>query len=149
MSDVLSQEEVDKMLNGDVAAAAPKEPPKEEPPSRAAVEQENIQASQKSAEPELVLEAISMRLQEKLKEVLDIPLALRVELGRTKFLLGDLLKLHKGSVIELAQGVGDPLSVLVNGRNIASGEVVVVKEKFGLRVTSIMAQDDRIRSLGK
>ncbi len=81
--------------------------------------------------------------------VLDIPLKVSVELGRAKILVQDLLKLHKGSVIELAKQAGDSLEILVNDRVVARGEVVVVNEKFGVRLTDIVSHAQRIRNLGE
>ena len=80
--------------------------------------------------------------------VLDIPLKVSVELGRTKMLVQDLLKIHKGSVIELSKMAGDSLEVLVNDRVLARGEVVVVNDKFGIRLTDVVSHSQRIRSLG-
>src|SRR3990172_295779 len=69
--------------------------------------------------------------------ILDIPLEISVELGRTKMLISDLLQLGQGSVIELTKLAGEPLEILVNGKLVARGEVVVVNEKVGVRVTDI------------
>lgn len=80
--------------------------------------------------------------------ILDIPLKVSVELGRTKVLVQDLLKLHKGSVIELTKMAGEPLEVLVNDRVLAKGEVIVMNEKFGVRLTDIVNHASRIRQLG-
>lgn len=84
----------------------------------------------------------------KLEMVLDIPLSLSVELGSTKMLINDLLQLGQGSVIELTKLVGEPLEVLVNKKLIAKGEVVVVNEKFGVRLTEVLDPKDRIETLG-
>ena len=81
--------------------------------------------------------------------ILDIPLKVSVELGRTKILVQDLLKLHKGSVVELAKLAGDPLEILVNDKVVAKGEVIVVNEKFGVRLTDIVSHAQRIRQLGE
>jgi len=80
--------------------------------------------------------------------ILDIPLQITVELGRTKMLINDLLQLGQGSVIELSKLVGEPLQVLVNDRLVAKGEVVVVNEKFGIRITEIQSPKERIESIG-
>ncbi|MBI4828285.1 MAG: flagellar motor switch protein FliN [Nitrospinae bacterium] len=80
--------------------------------------------------------------------ILDLPLQISVELGRTKMLINDLLQLGQGSVIELTKLVGEPLEVLVNDRLVAKGEVVVVNEKFGIRLTEIVSTQERIKSLG-
>lgn len=80
--------------------------------------------------------------------ILDIPLRVSVELGRAKILVQDLLKLHKGSVMELNKLAGEPLEVLVNNRVVARGEVIVINEKFGIRLTDIVNHAERIRELG-
>ena len=72
--------------------------------------------------------------------ILDIPLEVTVELGRTKVLVKDLLTMGQGSVIELDKLAGEPLEIIVNGKLVAKGEVVVVKEKFGVRLTEIISQ---------
>jgi flagellar motor switch protein FliN/FliY len=83
----------------------------------------------------------------KLGLILDIPLTVTVELGRSKMLINDLLQLGEGSVIELTKLVGEPLEVLINSKLVARGEVVVVNEKFGVRLTTIVAPTERVRSL--
>jgi flagellar motor switch protein FliN/FliY len=80
--------------------------------------------------------------------ILDIPLRVSVELGRTKILIQDLLKLHKGSILELNKLAGEPLEVLINDRVVAKGEVIVLNEKFGVRFTDIVSHAQRIRELG-
>jgi len=84
----------------------------------------------------------------KLDMILDIPLKVSVELGRTKLMVNDLLQLGQGSVIELTKLAGDPLEVLVNDKLVARGEVVVVNEKFGIRLTDIVSPLERIEKLG-
>jgi flagellar motor switch protein FliN/FliY len=79
--------------------------------------------------------------------ILDIPLTVTVELGRSKMLINDLLQLGQGSVIELTKMVGEPLEVLVNQKLVARGEVVVVNEKFGIRLTDIISPMERVQSL--
>jgi flagellar motor switch protein FliN len=79
--------------------------------------------------------------------ILDIPLTVTVELGRTKMLINDLLQLNQGSVVELTKLVGEPLEVLVNQKLVARGEVVVVNEKFGIRLTDIVSPLERVQSL--
>ena len=79
--------------------------------------------------------------------ILDIPLSVTVELGRSKMLINDLLQLGQGSVVELTKLVGEPLEVLVNDKLVARGEVVVVNEKFGVRLTDIVTPMERVKSL--
>ncbi len=79
--------------------------------------------------------------------LLDIPLLVSVELGRTKMLINDLLQLGQGSVVELDKLAGEPMEIYVNSRLIARGEVVVVNEKFGVRLTDIISPSERVRQL--
>jgi flagellar motor switch protein FliN/FliY len=81
--------------------------------------------------------------------ILDIPVQLTVELGRTKVPIKTLLQLAQGSVVELDGLAGEPMDVLVNGYLIAQGEVVVVNDKFGIRLTDIITPSERIRKLNK
>ncbi|MDP8568118.1 flagellar motor switch protein FliN [Methylophilus aquaticus] len=81
--------------------------------------------------------------------ILDIPVQLTVELGRTKISIKNLLQLAQGSVVELDGMAGEPMDVLVNGCLIAQGEVVVVNDKFGIRLTDIITPAERIRKLNR
>ncbi len=81
--------------------------------------------------------------------ILDIPVQLTVELGRTKIPIKNLLQLAQGSVVELDGLAGEPMDVLVNGCLIAQGEVVVVNDKFGIRLTDIITPSERIRKLNR
>ena len=82
-----------------------------------------------------------------LEMILDIPVTVSVELGRSKMIVKDLLSLGQGAVIELEKLAGETLEILVNGRLIAKGEAVVVNEKFGVKLTDILSPDERISSL--
>ncbi len=81
--------------------------------------------------------------------ILDIPVSLNVELGRTKLAIRNLLQLAQGSVVELDGLAGEPMDVLVNGTLIAQGEVVVVNDKFGIRLTDIISPAERLRRLNR
>ncbi|MGU7769605.1 flagellar motor switch protein FliN [Burkholderia sp. MR1-5-21] len=81
--------------------------------------------------------------------ILDIPVKMTVELGRTKIAIRNLLQLAQGSVVELDGMAGEPMDVLVNGCLIAQGEVVVVNDKFGIRLTDIITPSERIRKLNR
>ena len=81
--------------------------------------------------------------------ILDIPVQLTVELGRTKIPIKHILQLAQGSVLELDAMAGEPMDVLVNGYLIAQGEVVVVNERFGIRLTDIVTPSERMRRLSK
>ncbi len=80
--------------------------------------------------------------------ILDIPVTISMEVGNTDITIRNLLQLNQGSVIELERLAGDPLDVLVNGTLIAHGEVVVVNEKFGIRLTEVVSPSERIKQLG-
>lgn len=83
----------------------------------------------------------------KLDAILDIPVHISMEIGRTQISIRNLLKLNQGSVVELDRLAGEPMDVLVNGTLIARGEVVVVNEKFGLRLTDIISPAERVKKL--
>ncbi|HOC59329.1 MAG TPA: flagellar motor switch protein FliN [Smithellaceae bacterium] len=80
--------------------------------------------------------------------IMDIPLTLTAELGRSKMLISELLQLGQGSVLELSKLAGEPMDIYVNQRLIARGEVVVVNEKFGVRLTDIVSPSERVNKLG-
>ena len=80
--------------------------------------------------------------------ILDIPLKVTVELGRTRMVVSELLNLGQGSVIELSKLAGEPMEVLVNNKLVARGEAVVVNEKFGVRLTDIISPTERVEQLG-
>ena len=80
--------------------------------------------------------------------ILDIPLDVSVELGKVKMIVNDMLQMGQGSIIELNKAVGDPLEIFINNKLIARGEVVIVDEKFGIRVTDIISPLERVKYLG-
>lgn len=110
-----------------------------------------IQVKQPEIQPAVFSEFESVHLQEaesrNLNMLLDIPLQVTVELGRTKRSIKEILELSAGSIIELDKLAGEPVDVLVNGKLIAQGEVVVIEENFGVRITDIISQSDRIKKL--
>jgi flagellar motor switch protein FliN/FliY len=79
--------------------------------------------------------------------ILDIPLSVSVELGRTKMIVKELLQLSQGAVVELEKLAGEPMEILVNGRLIARGEAVVINDKFGVKLTDIVSPTERINRL--
>jgi len=91
----------------------------------------------------------SSGMMNELDMILDIPVQLAVELGRTKITIKNLLQLAHGSVVELDAMAGEPMDVLVNGTLIAQGEVVVVNDKFGIRLTDIITPSERMRKLNR
>jgi flagellar motor switch protein FliN/FliY len=121
----------------------------------AIAEQEKADAAQAKNEPqatvfqELSPKANKLETHNDIDFILDIPVQLTVELGRTKIAIKNLLQLAQGSVVELDGLAGEPMDVLVNGCLIAQGEVVVVNDKFGIRLTDIITRAERIRKLNK
>jgi flagellar motor switch protein FliN/FliY len=83
----------------------------------------------------------------KLDVILDIPVTVGMEIGRTQLSIRNLLQLNQGSIVELDRLAGEPMDVLVNGTLVAHGEVVVVNEKFGIRLTDVVSPADRIKNL--
>ncbi len=90
---------------------------------------------------------ISQEEKKKLDTILDIPVTISMEVGRSQISIRNLLQLNQGSVVELDRVAGEPLDVLVNGTLIAHGEVVVVNDKFGIRLTDVISQIERIKKL--
>lgn len=84
---------------------------------------------------------------EKMELILDIPVVVTVEIGRTKMTIRNLLQLNQGGIVALDRLAGEPLDVLVNGTLVAHGEVVVVNDKFGVRLTDIVSKTERIKRL--
>ena len=83
----------------------------------------------------------------KIDAILDVPITIAMEIGRARINIRNLLQLNQGSVVELDRLAGEPMDVLVNGTLIAQGEVVVVNEKFGIRLTDIVSPADRVKKL--
>ena len=79
--------------------------------------------------------------------ILDVPVTLAMEVGRTRISIRNLLQLNQGSVVELDRAAGEPLDVFVNGTLVAHGEVVVINEKFGIRLTDVVSPAERVRKL--
>ena len=82
-----------------------------------------------------------------IESILDIPVTLSIEIGRTKISIRNLLQLNQGSVVELDRLAGEPLDVMINGTLVAHGEVVVVNEKFGIRLTDVISAHERVKKL--
>ena len=125
----------------------PQEEPKrsvaeEEIPSTEASSQETPQTPQEGLQ-EPAREGLSVNLD----LILDLPVTVSIELGRTRLQVEDILRLGQGSVVELKKLAGEPLEILVQGRPIGKGEVVVVNEKYGIRLTDIISPVERIQRL--
>lgn len=129
----------DEALADEWAAALEEQGPEDE----AAVPAETAQFEQLQAEGAAVGEG-----DVKIDAILDVPVTISMEIGRSRINIRNLLQLNQGSVVELDRLAGEPMDVLVNGTLIAQGEVVVVNEKFGIRLTDIVSPSDRIKQLG-
>lgn len=122
----------------------------EQAESEAAEEQsENESEDVKVAEYDELQEDANISADEKRKldSILDIPVTISMEVGRSNISIRNLLQLNQGSVVELDRVAGEPLDVLINGTLIAHGEVVVVNDKFGIRLTDVISQIERIKKL--
>jgi flagellar motor switch protein FliN/FliY len=115
----------------------------------AAMAEQAIEEAQQVELDELVDESkpISKEDAAKLDSILDIPVTISMEVGRSFISIRNLLQLNQGSVVELDRVAGEPLDVMVNGTLIAHGEVVVVNDKFGIRLTDVISQTERIKKL--
>jgi flagellar motor switch protein FliN/FliY len=127
-----SQDDIDALLNQAPAAAAPAAP---------LAPLEDFASAPKSTGVPLGLEGPNLDV------ILDIPVSISMEVGSTEISIRNLLQLNQGSVVELDRLAGEPLDVLVNGTLIAHGEVVVVNEKFGIRLTDVISPTERIKKL--
>ena len=117
------------------------------PGLRAIDDLERVQVQEIADEIRAGDDALNKLKVQNLDFILDIPLKVTVELGRTSIIIKDLLQLGQGSVLELDKLAGEPLEILVNGKLVAKGEVVVVNEKFGIRLTDIISPIERIETL--
>lgn len=133
---MMSQEEIDALLkNASQQEAIPTDSEKVEVAEPAFPDMETAPSS------------AGQGLNTKLDLLYDLQLVLSIELGRTTMMIRDILRLTRGSVVEFDKLVSEPVDVLVNGRKIAEGEVVVIDKHFGIRITSLVDPSDRLRSL--
>ncbi|ABP80229.1 flagellar motor switch protein FliN [Stutzerimonas stutzeri A1501] len=130
-----SQDDIDALLNQGPTAAAPAAPAAPRAPL------EDFASAPKSNGMQLGLDGPNLDV------ILDIPVSISMEVGSTEISIRNLLQLNQGSVVELDRLAGEPLDVLVNGTLIAHGEVVVVNEKFGIRLTDVISPTERIKKL--
>lgn len=110
---------------------------------------EQLTADNSTVFQSLGKESPQVNLSADLDLILDIPVRMTVELGRTKMTIKELLRLSQGSVVSLDGLAGEPLDILINGYLIAQGEVVVVSDKFGIRITDIITPSERMRRLSR
>lgn len=128
----MTQEEIDALISGglDVSAIDDKSPDAEE------------SQSETSSSEDIKIEGIDPKLQ----LLLDLKLPVSIELGRTNMLIRDILRLGRGSVIEFDKLVSEPIDVLINGKKVAEGEVVVIDKHFGIRITTLIDPSERLKS---
>jgi flagellar motor switch protein FliN/FliY len=100
---------------------------------------------QQEKEKEEKREVLTPDIQEKLKKFLDLPLLIEVVVGSTTLTLGEILNLSPGSVVELDNLVEEPVDIKVNGKLVAKGELVVVEDKFGVKITDIVEREERVK----
>lgn len=109
---------------------------------------EQQEASRENQPPEESKgEQPNIELSDRLRKFLDIPMRLEVVVGSTTMTLGELLQLAPGSVVELEQSVESPVDIKVNGKLVAKGEIVIVEDRFGVRIIDIIGRDERIKGL--
>ncbi len=108
---------------------------------------DNSKNVQQAEMENLVEENIGEETNVKLEAILDIPVSLSVRIGKTNINIRNLLQLNQGSVVELDRLAGEPLDVLVNNTLVAHGEIVVVNEKYGIRLTDVISAHDRVKNL--
>ena len=132
---------------GDDWAAAMAEQQQAEAAARAETASDDDGDDVAVAELEPLDEEVSACAGDNMDMILDIPVTLAMEIGRTRISIRNLLQLNQGSVVELDRMAGEPMDVLVNGTLIAHGEVVVVNEKFGIRLTDVISPSERVRKL--
>ena len=111
----------------------------------------SVNGATKNGDHRVEFDALGSGLEEKadvsLDMILDVPVTLAMEVGRTRISIRNLLQLNQGSVVELDRAAGEPLDVFVNGTLVAHGEVVVINEKFGIRLTDVISPAERVRKL--
>jgi flagellar motor switch protein FliN/FliY len=120
-----------------------------------------MEASQATAQPEgavrvesaqfppLDAAATSSERDKKMELLLDLTLPVSIELGRTHLMISEILNLKRGSIVEFEKLASEPVDILINGKKMAEGEVVVIEKHFGIRITNLAEASDRIKSLGK
>ncbi|MDG1580326.1 flagellar motor switch protein FliN [Pseudomonas sp. GOM6] len=129
--DAAGQDDIDALMNQGAPAA----------PAAPRMEMEEFGAAPKPGNGPVSLDGPNLDV------ILDIPVSISMEVGSTEISIRNLLQLNQGSVVELDRLAGEPLDVLVNGTLIAHGEVVVVNEKFGIRLTDVISPSERIKKL--
>lgn len=141
----ISQDEIDKLL-GNIPSAAPEPAPTAAAPTAPPAEKVKV-APPPAAEFTEAKGSGALAPPKELDFILDIPVRVTAQLGKTKMLIKDVLQVGPGSVIELDRLAGEPVDVMVNEKLVAKGEVVVINENFGVRLTEIVTPIERINKL--
>ena len=131
------------------SAETPNETEAADPPAEVTNENDSTTKAQTPVFEQFSKDGVLTGARNDIDMIMDIPVQLTVELGRTKLPIKNLLQLAQGSVVELDGMAGEPMDVLVNGCLLAQGEVVVVNDKFGIRLTDIITPSERIRKLNR
>jgi flagellar motor switch protein FliN/FliY len=134
--EMISQDSVDNILKG-MSSDSPEDMPEEAPPQPVVSKADFQQLSMNSVE----------KKSQNIDLLMDVDLPVSIELGRTKMSISEILAMGPGSIVELDKLVGEPVDLLVNQKCVARGEVVVVEESFGLRITQLMSPEERIKNL--
>lgn len=137
----MTQEEIDALINSGGSDAGAAKAPASAPPAN-----EVSAAAFPSFSSDADDEKILSPLDPKIELLYDLQLPVAIELGRTNMLIRDILRLARGSVIEFDRLASEPVDILVNGKKIAEGEVVVIDKHFGIRITTLTDPTDRLRS---
>jgi len=104
-------------------------------------------ATAEKVQPDALQDDVRGNSEVNMDVILDVPVTMAMEVGRTRISIRNLLQLNQGSVVELERAAGEPLDVFVNGTLVAHGEVVVINEKFGIRLTDVISPAERVRKL--
>ena len=145
----MAEQEASEPSTEDASAETSSETESADPPAKVANENDNGAETQAPVFEQFSNDGVLTGARNDIDMIMDIPVQLTVELGRTKLPIKNLLQLAQGSVVELDGMAGEPMDVLVNGCLLAQGEVVVVNDKFGIRLTDIITPSERIRKLNR
>jgi len=140
----MSQEEIDALINSGGLENLDQEQTEEK-----AEEKVETQKSEENEISKFNEESILTTIDPKLELLYDLQLPVSIELGRTNMLIRNILRLGRGSVIEFEKLVSEPVDVLINGKKVAEGEVVVIDKHFGIRITTLVDPSDRIKTIRK
>jgi len=136
----------DEMTNSVSAGSTAEDP---SAPAVQAVGGETSQEVRTAQFPPLDANPAGGEREKKLDLLLDLSLPLSIELGRTQMQIRDILDLQRGSVVEFEKLASEPVDILINGKKMAEGEVVVIEKHFGIRITNLVEASERVKSLGK